>query len=144
MMEMNTLKINMITVMAFGTFDGLHDGHKYLFQQASTLGDTLVVVVARDETVQTIKGNKPKFHEKDRYNEVKNCKYVNRAILGNHDDPYAVIEEHAPDVIALGYDQKGFATALPNIMSKRNLTGRIVRISGYKPTIYKSSILNNL
>ena len=42
----------MVRVMAVGVFDLLHAGHLHYVEQAKTLGDELVVVVAHDETVR--------------------------------------------------------------------------------------------
>ena len=38
-------------VLVFGTFDGLHEGHKDFLRQAKQYGDHLTVVVGRDSTV---------------------------------------------------------------------------------------------
>jgi len=48
-------------VLVFGTFDGLHEGHKNFFKQAREFGDFLVVVVGRDSTIVKTKGRPPKF-----------------------------------------------------------------------------------
>lgn len=42
-------------VMAFGTFDVFHPGHEYYLTQAKKYGDILIVVVARDKTVEKVK-----------------------------------------------------------------------------------------
>lgn len=42
-------------VMTFGTFDVFHPGHLYYLREAKKLGNYLVTVVARDETVLNIK-----------------------------------------------------------------------------------------
>ena len=40
-------------VICFGTFDILHLGHVNFFKQAKSLGDELVVVIARDVNVKS-------------------------------------------------------------------------------------------
>ena len=40
----------MVRVMAVGVFDLLHAGHLHYLEQAKSLGDELVVVVAHDDT----------------------------------------------------------------------------------------------
>ena len=45
----------MVRVMAVGVFDLLHAGHLHYLEQAKSLGDELVVVVAHDDTVRTQK-----------------------------------------------------------------------------------------
>ena len=57
-------------VMAFGTFDGLHPGHLNFLKQARRLGDSLVVVVARDANVRKIKGRFPRLGEGERLRKV--------------------------------------------------------------------------
>lgn len=52
--------------MTFGTFDLFHPGHKYYLSEASNLGDYLITVVARDTTVEQVKGKKPRESEKIR------------------------------------------------------------------------------
>ena len=42
-------------VMVFGTFDRLHDGHRFFLREAEKLGTTLFIVVARDSMVVTHK-----------------------------------------------------------------------------------------
>ena len=46
----------MTTVVATGTFDLLHPGHVLYLERSKTLGDELVVIVARDVNVR----HKPK------------------------------------------------------------------------------------
>ena len=45
----------MTRVMALGVFDLLHAGHLHYMEQAKSLGDHLVVVVAHDDTVRNDK-----------------------------------------------------------------------------------------
>jgi len=130
-------------VVVCGTFDGVHEGHIYLFEQAKKLGDTLTVVIARDETVKNVKRKKPKYNEEQRKNMVIQQSFVDAAVLGNLNDPYKIIVELHPDIIAIGYDQKGFADNLKQEMIKRNQDVQIVRLDSYKPEIFKSSIINN-
>ena len=49
----------MKTVMCAGTFDTIHPGHLYFLSEAKKYGDKLIVVVARDETSEKMKGKKP-------------------------------------------------------------------------------------
>ena len=58
-------------VLIFGSFDLLHPGHISLFKDAKKLGDHLTVVVARNSTIQKVKGHKPKYDENDRLEHVK-------------------------------------------------------------------------
>lgn len=131
-------------VLVFGTFDGVHKGHEYLFTQAKQLGDNLSVVIARDQTVLTVKKHKPKYSEKERFDFVKNNKSVDNVFLGNLDDKYKIIQQINPDIIALGYDQREFIDNLKQELEKRNLDINLIRLDSFKPQKYKSSILNNI
>ena len=135
-------------VLVFGTFDGLHEGHKDLFSQAAKYGDYVIAVVARDSTVLKNKGRHPKFNEQERLNEVKLSGLVQEAVLGdeNHDtknSQYDLIAKIKPDIICLGYDQAPFKEKLGEELKRMNLeTVEIVILKPYKPETYKSSILN--
>lgn len=132
-----------IVVMAFGTFDYFHAGHEEYLKQAKALGDELVVVVARDETVKKVKGQKPLFHEKKRLRDVIDCTQVNKAMLGYADDKYKVIRKIRPNVIALGYDQFVFTYGLEQLIIKENMNTKIVRLKAFEPRSFKSSLLKN-
>ena len=126
-----------MTVMVFGTFDGLHKGHLSYFRQARKFGDHLIAVVALDKNVLKFKGHLPKFNQTERLSAVKKCPLVNEARLGKY-NRLAVIAELKPTVICLGYDQaadiKSQQTKFPKI--------KIIRLKPYQSKIYKSSLLN--
>lgn len=127
-------------VMVFGTFDVLHPGHIFLFKEASKLGE-LYVVIARDKTVQQIKGFAPSMNEEQRRKKVQILKHVKKAVLGKLYDKFKIVEEISPDIICLGYDQKTFADRLPEELKKRGMSCEIRRIPPYKAHRYKSSLL---
>ena len=45
-------------VMVFGTFDGIHDGHRHFLREAKKQGEELIVAVSKDEVVQKLKNRK--------------------------------------------------------------------------------------
>jgi len=90
-------------VMAQGTFDILHPGHLYYFEESAKLGEKLVVVIARDSRVKNRKNLC--FDEEERKLMVQSLETVDKAILGSEDDVYSTVETVNPDVITLGYDQ---------------------------------------
>lgn len=130
-------------VLAFGTFDILHPGHENYLKQAKTLGDFLVVVVARDETVKKIKGKEPENPEDIRLTNVQNLKIADLVVLGHlGNDHYKIIEEIKPDIMALGYDQNNFITEnLEKELKRRNLNCQIFRLKPFHPEKYKTSLL---
>ena len=125
--------------MCFGSFDVLHPGHLYFLKEAKRLGDKLVVVVAKDSTILKVKGKAPKYTERERLEHVRELPFVDKVVLGYEADPYEIIEEINPDIIALGYDQNSYSEDLPSEMKLRKLAPKIMRLRPYKEHIYKSS-----
>ena len=125
--------------MAFGTFDILHPGHIYYLRQAKRKTKSLVVVVARDVTVKKVKKKRPVNSERKRALNLKRLGIADNVILGNPGDKYRVIEREKPDLLCFGYDQTFFTERIEEELKKRGISARIVRISAYKPHIYKSS-----
>lgn len=130
-------------VMVFGTFDYLHAGHENLFTQAKELGDEIIAIVARDNTVKAIKGELPDHSEKERLSNLKATDWANNVILGNQKDKNKVIKQYRPDVIALGYDQFAFTYRLEKFLMDIGLDSKIVRLKPYRPEMYKSSIIKS-
>ncbi len=133
---------SMVKVMIFGTFDLLHLGHVDFLHQAKLLGDELIVVVARDSSVEKIKGEKPFFSQEERRKMVESLKPVDCAVIGNEENFFTVVEKYQPDVIALGYDQKTFTEDFIAFQLKQlGLNTRIVRLKHCNDPRFKSSAL---
>ena len=93
-------------VMAFGTFDGLHAGHRAFLKEARGYGDHLTVVVARDHIVKALKGHFPKIDFRRRCKLLMQEEDVDGVVGSDADlESWGVLEECRPDVIAIGYDQ---------------------------------------
>jgi len=127
----------MTRVLAFGTFDGLHPGHLYYLRQAKRQGDELVVVVARDATVERTKGARPQHDEAWRRDQLLLVPEVDQAVLGRTHDQQGIIADFKPAVICLGYDQEAFTQGL----AERYPWVQVVRLGAYQPQRYKSSLL---
>lgn len=97
----------MARVMAVGIFDLLHAGHLHYVEQAKSLGEELVVVIAHDETVRKQK-HEPVTGQDLRRRMVEGLKPVDQAIIGNPPGVpiFEILKQIDPDLIALGYDQK--------------------------------------
>ncbi len=121
-------------VMLFGTFDGLHDGHRFVLQEAQKRGD-VTVVVARDHNVERIKGRAPLQSETIRSSVIEKEFPNVRVVLGGEDDFLEVIRAHAPDLIVLGYDQK-----LPPSLTEDMLPCPTERLAAFHPDRFKSSL----
>jgi len=112
-------------VLATGAFDLLHYGHLNFLEEAKRAGGRnarLIVIVARDKTVEARKGKRPIVREDQRRALIEALKPVDDAILGFEDMNYsAVIEKLKPDVIAVGYDQSDIKRAVQEIIEKKGL-----------------------
>ncbi len=128
-------------VMCFGTFDTLHRGHEFFLREAKTLGEYLVVAVARDRTVASVKNRKPLNEETVRARNVRQLGIADRVVLGYKDDKLRIIEREKPDVICLGYDQQAFTEHLKENLRQRGLDVEVVRLPSFHPEKYKSSLL---
>ena len=129
-------------VMVFGTFDIFHPGHESFLKQAKKYGDYLIVVIARDKTVKSVKSRKQTKNEKERKKVVEKSGLVDKSVLGGITNKYAVIRRYKPETICLGYDQKIFTENLENWLKKVGLEHiNIKRMKPFKPQKYKSSII---
>ncbi len=123
-------------VICAGTFDHLHDGHLSFLRQAKSLGDELIVIVARDATVQRIKGFRPSNDEERRKRDVTSTGIPDAVVLGNlESDILQILEELKPDIVAVGYDQR----VSEEEVSRRFPSCRVVRLAPFHPEKYKSS-----
>lgn len=114
-------------VMATGVFDILHPGHLHFLNSARALGDELVVVVARDSTVESQKRH-PVVSERIRREMILALKMVDGAYLGYEGDQYRIVQELRPDIIALGYDQPWDPLKLEEELRKRGMEVKVVRL----------------
>ena len=138
--ELGRSKIKVI--LAGGVYDVLHVGHLAALTEAKRLGDVLVVVVATDMTVETLKERKPLFPEEDRRVLVEGLKPVDTAILGYEDVGFGfeqVLAEVKPDVVVFGYDQEKLEKVVTEIIRGRKLNVRIIRLSRFEGERYVSS-----
>lgn len=128
--------------MVFGTFDIFHPGHKNFLKQARQYGNYLVVVIARDKTVEKVKGKLPCNNESDRRQAVIKSGLADEVIPGRLKDKYQLIKKYQPEVICLGYDQTAFINNLSEKLKEFNLAKtKIIRLKSYYPQKYKSSKL---
>jgi cytidyltransferase-like protein len=131
-------------VLAGGVYDVLHLGHLAALTEAKRLGDVLVVVVATDITVETLKERKPIFPQEDRRALVEGLKPVDIAILGYEDVGFGfeqVLAEVKPDIVAFGYDQEKLEKIVAEIIGRHNLKIRMARLPRFESERYVSSSL---
>jgi FAD synthetase len=130
-------------VLASGVFDLLHLGHVKFLEEAKKAGGEnaeLVVIIARDSTVQENKGTKPIMSENQRRALVESLRVVDEAVLGFEKfDIGDVIERVNPDVIALGYDQTGMEKQVREYVKKHGLNVKVVRVGKFEEDELDSS-----
>ncbi|MFZ2886747.1 MAG: adenylyltransferase/cytidyltransferase family protein [Minisyncoccia bacterium] len=131
-------------IMIFGTFDMIHKGHENFFKQARRLGKEpyLIVSVARMSAVKRHKKKAARLSEGERLLNIVQHPLVDRAVLGDAKGYIKHIQEEAPDIIALGYDQKGeYVDKLEADLKKAGLATKVVRLKPFKPETFKTSKL---
>lgn len=130
--------------MVFGTFDMIHEGHEDLFRQARALAPDpyLIVSIARDSAALRAKGTLPRNREDERLALVAAHELVDTAVIGDQIGYMEHIRSHAPDIIALGYDQAGeYVSHLEKDLQAAGLATKVVRLNAYQPEKYKTSKL---
>ena len=130
-------------VLASGVFDLLHLGHVRFLEDAKKAGGAnskLVVIIAKDSTVERIKGRKPIMSEDQRLALVESLKVVDEAVMGFEGlDIGEVIEKINPDVIALGWDQDEMENQVKAYAKSHKEAIKVVRIGKYAQNALDSS-----
>jgi FAD synthetase len=128
-------------VMASGVFDLIHPGHLHFLRKARELGDELIVVIARDSTVQSTKRH-PIVNERSRREMVGALSTVDAAVLGYESSEIVrIIKELSPDIIALGYDQSIEESDLKEDIKQAGLDVDVVRLDRKAGDVQATSAL---
>lgn len=130
-------------VLASGVFDLLHLGHVRFLEEAKKTGGEnaeLIVIIAKDSTVEQNKGRKPIMPEDQRRALVESLKVVDQAVLGFENLSIGeVIEKIKPDIIALGYDQEMMVAKVQDYICAHKLAVKIVKIGKFGEDALDSS-----
>ncbi len=125
----------MTTVLAAGVFDLLHYGHiKYLEEAKKTGGKDarLVVIVARDETVRSFKGQDPIIPEDQRRAVIEALKVVDEVLLGFENmDLARVLLQVKPDIVVVGHDQEAIRAQVDKINKAREMNIKIIQVKQF-------------
>lgn len=135
----------MTKVLVFGVFDGLHKGHLFFLKQAKTLGNYLIVALARDLTVLRLKGRPPIYNQESRKASLLESGIVDKVYFGDKIlGRYSVIKKARPDIVVLGYDQDELYKNLSEFLKKSKISVKLLKLrSCYKPEIYHSGLINS-
>ncbi|MEM1569694.1 MAG: adenylyltransferase/cytidyltransferase family protein [Candidatus Bathyarchaeia archaeon] len=133
------------TVLVGGVFDVIHPGHIELLKRAKSLageGGRLVVLVARDSTVEESRGRPPIIPEEARRFIVENLKPVDEAILGFQPPSIeGVLATVKPDIVVLGYDQDYLRETLEKAIKRIGIRVEIVKMGKFEGYMPNSSSL---
>ncbi|HZC04582.1 MAG TPA: PfkB family carbohydrate kinase [Ktedonobacterales bacterium] len=113
-------------VFTNGVFDVLHAGHIAYLRQAKALGDTLVVGVNSDTSVERLSGARPSrmTSERDRLALIAALEVVDYAVLFDEETPARLIRALRPHIHVKGGDYAD--EALPESEAVREVGGRVV------------------
>lgn len=101
----NLKKQGKTVVFTNGCFDLLHPGHLHYLIEAKSFGDTLIVAINSDDSIQKIKGDKrPISPEEDRLEMLAGLECVDFVTVFSETDPYRLISLLRPNVLVKGGD----------------------------------------
>ena len=129
-------------VLVFGTFDELHDGHRFFLRFAKEQGDFLVASVADDILVYMLKKRKPQHDQKARMQHLLDEGLVDQVIPGdNVQGTWTPIREVSPESIVVGYDQDELYKALLAAKDKYGFTFTLLRAPSHEGDTLHTSLL---
>jgi len=131
-------------VMLGGAFEIIHPGHIHALSEAKALGNTLVVVVATDQSVERNKGRPPATGQALRVGLVSSLRQVDLAVPGNKGSIYDILVKVRPDIVALGYDQHHNGEEIVREAAKRGVAISTARLGSPIPDVKTSKILMSL
>ena len=133
---------NQTVVFTNGCFDILHRGHVDYLNQASKLGDVLLIGVNSDKSVIRIKSRgRPLISEEDRAMLIASLRNVDAVCLFDEDTPLQLIRDVLPDILV-----KGAEYQIKDIVGHEEVVnngGKVIPIS-MTPGISTSEIIQRI
>ena len=114
-----------VIVLCGGCFNTVHEGHIYFLEQAKSLGDKLVTIIANDTH------NLKPYARPDtvRAKGVRALKIADKVVIGKPRGFLSSVLKVKPNIIALGYDQ----TLPADVAAKLDKLGvKVRRLKRYK------------
>ncbi len=121
--------------MVFGVFDGLHDGHLFFLNAAKALCEELVVVVAKETAVRTLKGRAPHYSLPLRMQALSSIPGIHIVEGDEEMGGWGALRAHTPDMVFLGHDQQSLAVELERLEIPHTF------LPAHRPDEFKSSII---
>ncbi len=104
-LAMKYRSLGMRVVFTNGCFDVIHAGHVYLLDEASKLGDVLILGLNDDDGVRRLKGDgRPKFGLETRAYTLAGLSSVGHIVPFSEDTPIELIKLIGPDILVKGGD----------------------------------------
>jgi D-beta-D-heptose 7-phosphate kinase/D-beta-D-heptose 1-phosphate adenosyltransferase len=129
-------------VFTNGCFDLLHAGHVTYLEQASRLGDRLIVAVNVDETVRQLKGpERPVNPLQNRMHVLAALGFVDWVLPFSEETPERLICRLQPDLLVKGGDND--PDAIPGATCVREAGGE-VRVLSYIDGVSTTSIVDSI
>ena len=129
-------------VMTNGCFDILHAGHVTYLEQASALGDRLLVAVNVDETVRRLKGaDRPVNPVENRMRMLAALRCVDWVVAFTEDEPTRLICDLSPDILVKGGDN--VVTEIPGGDCVREAGGEVMVLT-YVDGISTTKIIESI
>jgi D-beta-D-heptose 7-phosphate kinase/D-beta-D-heptose 1-phosphate adenosyltransferase len=126
-------------VMTNGCFDILHAGHVNYLEQASGLGDRLLVAVNGDASVRRLKGEtRPVHSQEQRMDVLAGLGAVDWVVPFDEDTPERLICRVKPDVLVKGGDNE--PDKIPGSRCVREAGGEVV-VTGYLEGVSTSATI---
>lgn len=130
-------------VFTNGCFDILHAGHVMYLNEASQLGDRVIVAVNDNDSVSRLKGpTRPVNTLDDRMAVLAGLRSVDWVVSFSEDTPERIIESIAPDVMVKGGDYSDVA-ALPGARFVLDQGGE-VKILGIKEGVSTTILIESI
>ena len=131
-------------VMVFGTFDGIHEGHRAMLKEAKALGDYLIAVVAQDHIVEHLKGHAPRINLAERFAHLEAEDAVDEVVIGDAKlSGWGAVKKYKPDVIAVGYDQYALKKDLEKHIGEFDPKPEIKTLAAFEPNKHHNSIMKH-
>lgn len=132
-------------VFTNGCFDVLHIGHSRYLEEASHMGDILIIGLNTDSSVQKVKGPKrPIMKEHERAEMLSSLGFVDYVVLFDEFTADALIGEIKPDVYVKGGDYR--VEDIPEAKTVKGYGGQVFiirRVEGFSTSEVINKILEN-
>lgn len=133
-------------VMIFGTFDGLHPGHKFFIKESARTGDELIVVLSSDNYIRSMKKSEPLQSYSHRKILLEEQEEVNLVIPADEElGSFHVLEREDPAIVCLGHDQTALKVSLEQWLASHLsfVKPKIIVLSPFRRDLYSSTQLRN-